>query len=47
MSSKHWESHVRAHRVTSSIYLGTILNRQKDRVRDDKGGVGKKDSVTI
>lgn len=41
MSSQHWESHVRAHCVVSSVYLVTIINRKQDRARGDKGGVGK------
>lgn len=47
MSSKHLESHVRAHCVISSIYPVTILNRRQGWAREDKGGVENKDSVTI
>lgn len=47
LSSKHWESHVRAHCVISSIYLVTILNKKQDRAKEDKGGVEKQDAVMI
>lgn len=48
VSSKHWESHVKAHCVISLIYLVTLFsNREQDSAREDKGGIEKHDSVTI
>lgn len=48
MSSKHWESHVMAHCIISSVYLVTILNRKaRQKAKEETGGVEKQDAVMI